>query len=195
VVVNNKALAARYLDTAKRQPKDKEIFLDEGSLWVYRGVAPMGVWELLGPPEEPGFQGSGALHFELQPGLMVVGTPSFVLHLVFRAFYRLTDAGAKDLTSMIYAMFKECGWRGPCESDNQAVPGTVSVNTEGASKIVHELDDVRPVYSQLQDPGFNGWLSLESVVPEPLRGNATDFINVARSLSIRIEQKAKDPGA
>jgi hypothetical protein len=174
--LNPHQIATLFQERTGRQPKNAELFLNEGMLWVWR--AQRRVWEHLGTQEDPaGFQGTGMMEYELQDGILVRGSPAFVFSLVFRAFYGIDEDKAKDLVQFLYEAFKECGWRGPAETDVDARPG--SVHFLGAVTTKRTVADLRPIYSQLQDPELNGWVAVES-------DEGTSFHNVQKLDEIQI---------
>lgn len=180
----NPNIPTKFQQIAQRPPHDREIFLDDGSLWVYRGIFPTGTWEDLGPGNEPNVVESAALHFELQNGIEVYGSPGFVLRLVLRAFYRVKADESKELVDFIFRVFKECGWSGPTMSDNVAVPGTVFVELPDFTTKIQEADDLRPVLSQLHNPEFNGWLNFQVTTTYAPRKEL--FINILKAMSVTV---------
>lgn len=165
-----------YFQASGRHPVDCDLFIHEGTLWVFR--ARTGKWENLGTDRDPaGYQGTGALEYELSPGIIIRGSPAFVFSLVLRAFYSVPKDKAEDFVKFVYSAFKECGWTGPAESDMHARPGVL----EFENTTVHQMsiDDVRPILSQLQDPEFNGWLTVENK-------DYVRFLNVRNAHSISV---------
>jgi hypothetical protein len=173
-----------YNHTMNRPPQEKELFLFEGALYVYRGAFPAGRWRSLGAVAEENVPELGLLDFELQEGIVARGTPSFVLSLLLRAFYGVTDEQAPELVGCIYNVFRECGWKGPAESDDQKIPGTVEV-TDGHGDSVHNVDDLRVIFAQLQDPEFNGWLSFD-MERTPETPSSTIFLSVGNAHRVKL---------
>lgn len=172
-------IGAEFLKRANRPPRENEVFFDGSMLWVHREAArPVGRWEMLGPSVDPGFHGLGKLQFEIIDGVLIEGSPTWVIQMILRAFYRLKEAEAKQLADLIFRIFKECGWKGPAESDNEAVPGTVLCEFEQSTREL-SVEDIRPVLSQLQDPQFNGFLSLEQALK-------TIFVHIGRANAVEV---------
>lgn len=176
----------RFIERAGRPPRDREVFLDDdlGTLWVHRGTHPSGRWENVGAPKDAQMKGLGCLQFELAPGIMLEGPPPFVLQIVFRTHLGLKETDAKDVVDLIYNVFREAHWRGPAESDNEARPGGVTVTWKDQTEGV-QVEDVRPILSQLQDPEFSGYLAV------PMSPTKTTFIAVQNALSIEVAEDEK----
>jgi len=175
-------LQATYNQINNRPPGDREIFLHEGELAVYRGMFPSGRWESLGASVEEGVPPLGLLDFEMGNGIIARGTPTFVMKLMLRAFEGIEEKRAAEVVSTIYNIFRECGWRGPAESDDRAIPGSVDID-----ETVYDVDDIRVIYAQLQDPEFNGWLSFESE-RTPETPSCTTFVSVGNARQIRLRR-------
>jgi hypothetical protein len=171
-----------FLQRTGRPPRDGELFFDGDMLFVLRGSHPVGTWEKLGPSTEPGFEGLGKLQFELLEGVIIEGSPAWVLQMLLRAYYRLREPEAVQLADLVFRIFKECGWRGPTETDNEAVPGSVVCTFEDSTK-EYKVDDIRPVLSQIQDPQFNGFLSVEQN-----EGRTTNFVQIGRATVVEVHR-------
>ena len=167
-----------FIKKAGYPPHNGEIYFDEEMLWVYRGNHPMGKWERLGPCKDPGFQGLGRLQFELLEGILIEGSPKWVIQMVLRAFYAMTEEKANELADLMYRIFKECGWKIPTETDNEAVPGHLMVIRPDTAK-EFKVEDIRPILSQLQSPELNGFVSVE-------QGSKTTFVYLGGALEVEV---------
>lgn len=172
------ALTAKFVEGAGRPPQEKEIQVENGSLFVYRGAHPTGRWYPLGPPEMPGFTGAEQAQFEIRPGIVLTGPPAFIVQTVLQADYGASAKDADDLVQFIFKVIKGAGWKGSMETDVEAVPGTVVVD----DGFPVDLPDIRPVLTQLQAPDFNGWLSI-------VQADGVTFVNVGRSNKIRVYRR------
>jgi hypothetical protein len=176
-----------YNQIHNRPPGDRELFLHEGFLYVYRGTFPAGQWKGIGASVEEDVPAIGLLDFELQDGIVARGTPSFVIKLLLRAFYGIKEKDAGDLTGCIFNIFRECGWQGPAETNDQKLPGTVEVNDE-TGDVVHNVDDLRGVLAQLQDPELNGWLSFDEERTPEAPGCMT-FLNIGKAHRVKLTRR------
>lgn len=169
-----------YAETCGRAPQNRELFVHDGHVHVYRQRR--NSWEDLGPQKFSADAILGSLTFEVQDGIYLEGPPNYILQFLFRAFYEQTNDAAHDLVETIFGVFKECGWRGPIEADNEKVPGTLTLYSPG-EKHVYEVDDLRIVMAQLQDPEHNGWLQFDE-------GGTIVFVQVRNARRIEIDKTA-----
>jgi hypothetical protein len=177
-------LTPTFMSKAGRAPRTGEIFFDNDMLHVYRGVHPTGRWEELGPPKDPGFQGIGRLQFELLEGILIEGSPAWVIQMVLRALYGFQPDKANDFADLLFRIFKECGWKIPTETDNEAVPGFLTVIRPDTSQ-EFQVEDIRPILSQLQSPELNGFISVE-------QGAKTSFISLGGILGLEVSRENKE---
>ena len=179
--MESKQVTVEFAEKCGRNPSLRELFILDGQLYVFRGGPTQ--WEHLAPVEDPHATVEvGCLEFELQPGIVVRGTPGFIISLALRAFYGIKASDAGEFASLVPNIFKECGWRGPVESEFVPIPGTVSVQFRDRT-IENRTADIRPVHVSLQDPDFSGWLALED-------GENVRFINVSQAEAIDV---SRDP--
>lgn len=167
-----------FMSKAGRAPRTGEIYFDGDMLHVYRGVHPTGKWEQLGPTKDPGFQGVGRLQFELLEGILIEGSPSWVIQMVLRAIYGFQPEKATEFADLLYRVFKECGWKVPAETDNEAVPGHLMVIRPDTAK-EFKVEDIRPILSQLQSPELNGFVSVE-------QGSKTTFVYLGNAMEVEV---------
>lgn len=162
--------------------------MDESTstLWVYSGTYPSGHWLKLDPRTDV-VQGLGSLQFELAPGIVIEGPPAYVLDLLLRSHLLVTAKEAVGYVDLIYNIFREAGWRGPAETNVNAVPGRITVASNCRSYAC-DLPDVRSLFSQLQSPEFNGFLSIEE------KPGTTVFVSVRDAHTIKIEENTLDVG-
>lgn len=171
-------LTPTFMSKAGRPPHTGEIYFDGDMLYVHRGVHPTGRWEQLGPPKDPGFQGIGRLQFELLEGIVIEGSPSWVIQMVLRALYGFQPDKATEFADLLYRIFKECGWKVPAETDNEAVPGHLMVIRPDTAK-EFQVEDIRPILSQLQSPELNGFISVE-------QGAKTTFLHLGTAMEVEV---------
>lgn len=170
-----------FIQKAGFPPRTGEIYFDENMLWVYRGCHPTGRWDQLGPCKDPGFQGLGRLQFELLEGILIEGSPKWVIQMVLRAFYSMTEEKANELADLMYRIFKECGWKIPTETDNEAVPGHLMIVRPDTTR-EFKVEDIRPILSQLQSPELNGFVSVE-------QGAKTTFVYLGGALEVEVSRE------
>lgn len=149
-----------FHQTTQRNPAHRELFVHDGHIHVYHEA--LRRWTDLGEPTEPGaVPDVGSLQFEIQQGIIIEGSPQFVIRFMMRAFFNFGIPEAQDVSDTLYKIFRECGWRGPIESENENVAGQIILEAEGKFEVIHVVDDLRIVMAQMTDPNFNGWLQFE----------------------------------
>lgn len=180
--MESKELTPLFMSKAGRPPRTNEVFFDGDMLHAYRGVHPTGKWEQLGPTKDPGFQGVGRLQFELLEGILIEGSPSWVIQMVLRALYGFQTEKAVEFADLLYRIFKECGWKIPTETDNEAVPGHLTVIRPDNFR-EFKVEDIRPILSQLQSPDMNGFISVE-------QGAKTTFVYLGGAQEVEVQRDA-----
>lgn len=153
------ACKALYEQVYEAAPKDGCLVTPDGdTVYLFRG----GSWRPLCPvvSGEPGER----MEFEIFPDLVIESDPKGLMEIVMTAA-GMEPANSVEVAKLFFRIFQEAGWSGPATQLPDKVPGNVCVSWYDSSE-AKDVDDIRPVLSQLHDGEFNGMLVARTTTGE-----------------------------